>query len=78
MVDKLTKVAHRIIDLVEEKIRHEHSDIDEKAKKLEGNTLLQGEGYYDLENEVVQVLKDNFNGRFDTDFQKRVQQSRKL
>ena len=56
-MDKLQTVAHEIIDLVECEIRKAHPTIDAKALGLKGNTLLYGERYYDLENEIVEILR---------------------
>lgn len=53
----LTEKAHAIIDLVEEAIRNAHPRIEAIAQEKEENTLLIGETYYDLENEVVEELK---------------------
>lgn len=66
-----TKVAHDIIDVVEMAIRQAHSNIDKYANKLvikgdipnepdeKPNTLLYGEAYYNLENEIVRRLKED-------------------
>lgn len=48
-----SEMAHQIIDLVEFAIRKTHPEIDKIASDSEGNTLLYGEVYYDLENEIV-------------------------
>lgn len=50
------ELAHEIIDLVETAIRDEFQVIDELAEKQEGNTLLMGEVYYNLEDKVVEKL----------------------
>ena len=55
-MDKLQRVAHEIIDLVENEIRKAHPSIDKKALAQKGKTLLYGETYYDLENEIVEIL----------------------
>lgn len=59
--DEKTVLAHRIIDLVEETIRRNHPEIEKIASRCEGNTLLYGEVYYDLENEVVEALPNPFD-----------------
>ncbi len=68
---KYEAIAHTIIDMVEKAIREAHPFIDKMARSytvkgdIEGeeaeqpNTLLYGEVYYNLENEVVEVLRDN-------------------
>jgi len=48
--------AHVIIDMVEQAIRKAHPKIDEYASRLEGNTLLYGETYYNLETEIAEIL----------------------
>lgn len=63
-MDKNESLAHTIIDLVEDAIRKAHPEIEQFVPKTdeEGNmvnTLLYGEAYYDLENEVAEVLRDN-------------------
>jgi hypothetical protein len=54
----LKQVAHRIIDLVEAKICYDNPQVDLLRGQHKGNTLLYGEGYYELEDEVVAVLKE--------------------
>ena len=56
-MDKFQRLAHEIIDLVECSIREAHPTIDVKASGLKGNTLLYGERYYDLENEIAEILR---------------------
>jgi hypothetical protein len=56
-MDKLQNIAHEIIDLVECSIRKAHPKIDAKASGIKGNTLLYGENYYNLENEIVEILR---------------------
>jgi len=56
-MDKFQRLAHEIIDLVECAIRKAHPTIDAKASRLKGNTLLYGEKYYDLENEIAEILR---------------------
>ena len=56
-MDKFQRLAHEIIDLVELSIRKAHPSIDAKAAELESNTLLYGETYYDLENEISEILR---------------------
>lgn len=61
---KYEAIAHTIIGLVEDAIRKAHPEIEQFVPKEDKdgnpiNTLLYGEPYYNLENEVVEVLKDN-------------------
>jgi len=56
-MDKFQSLAHEIIDLVECSIRKAHPKIDKKALASEGKTLLYGENYYDLENEIAEILR---------------------
>jgi len=56
-----SKLAHEIIDVVEMAIRCNKPQVDLIASKSEGHTLLHGEAYYDVENEVVRRLKEAFN-----------------
>ena len=56
-MEKFQRLAHEIIDLVELSIRKAHPSIDHKATVLESNTLLYGEAYYDLENEISEILQ---------------------
>ncbi|MDG6221915.1 MAG: hypothetical protein IAX21_07120 [Candidatus Bathyarchaeota archaeon] len=55
-MDRFQRLAHEIIDLVELSIRKAHPTIDAQAADLKGNTLLYGENYYDLENEITELL----------------------
>jgi len=55
--EQASKIAHEIIDLVECRLRELYPDIDLMASQLEGNTLLYGEDYYDLENEIAELLE---------------------
>jgi hypothetical protein len=70
------QVAADVIDLVEEAIRNAHPQIekiaqdytvtDEDAEKTDAyhpNTLLYGEVYYDLEDELANVLREKFSVR---------------
>lgn len=57
MVNQREGLAYNIIDRIEEEIRKAHPKIDEMASKMEGNTLLYGEVYYDLENEIAGILE---------------------
>ena len=57
------EMAHDVIEMVEGKIRSLHPVVDEYACNLlvddeRINTLLHGEGYYDLENEVTEYLQE--------------------
>jgi len=55
---KLTNLAAELIDLVEGRIRDLFPDINKMAEQLEGNTLLHGEEYYELEDEIIEKLKE--------------------
>lgn len=57
-MDRFHELAANIIDMVEEAIRKAHPEVDEIASKCEGNTLLHGEAYYDLEDEVSNFLRE--------------------
>jgi hypothetical protein len=50
------QLAADIIDLVEDAIRAENKDVDAIAEGNEGNTLLYGESYYKLEDEIADLL----------------------
>lgn len=57
------ELASHIIDLVEDAIRSEHLEFDDIAKNytVDGekpNTLLYGIPYYDLEEEIINLLGD--------------------
>ena len=56
-MDKSQRLAHEIIDLVEDAIRKAHPTIDAKASRLKENTLLYGENYYNLEDEIAEILR---------------------
>lgn len=56
-MDQREGLAANIIDLVEDKIRKKHHWVDTMANQLEGNTLLHGVEYYDLEAEIAEMLK---------------------
>ena len=51
------ELAHTVIDLVESTIRRSYPFIDKLARQKKGNTLLYGEAYFDLENDVVEAVK---------------------
>jgi len=57
-LDRFQRLAAAIIDMVEYAIRKAHPEVDEKASKYEGNTLLHGEAYYTLEDEVSNFLRE--------------------
>jgi hypothetical protein len=50
------QLAADIIDLVEDAIRAANKDVDAIAEGNEGNTLLYGERYYKLEDEIADLL----------------------
>jgi len=58
----ITTKAAQIIDLVEDAIREAHPEIEQfvPQKDEDGNlvnTLLYGEAYYNLENDVIEIIK---------------------
>lgn len=57
-MDKFEKMAAELIDLVEHDIRRAHPEVDAIAMQQEGNTLLHGENYYDLEAEIAKRLRN--------------------
>ena len=57
-MDEFEETAHRIIDMVEKAVRKAHPFIDRYANTLEGKTLLHGEGYYELETEIAELLRE--------------------
>lgn len=54
--EKLRKLAHRIIDIVEETILIENPHLEDHLDKR-GNTFLYGDAYYELEDVIVDLLK---------------------
>lgn len=57
-MDTVTEIAARVIDMVECDIRRANPEVDAIATEKEGNTLLHGEAYYELENAIVEQLKE--------------------
>lgn len=57
-MDRFQRVAATIIDKVENAIRETHPEVDKIASKCEGNTLLHGEAYYTLEDDIAETLKE--------------------
>lgn len=57
-MDKFEELAAKIIDLVEHDIRRANPEVDAIAIEKEGNTLLYGSNYYDLEIEIANLLKE--------------------
>jgi len=57
-LDKFQRVAATIIDKVEHAIREAHPEVDDIASKCEGNTLLHGETYYALEDDIAETLRE--------------------
>jgi len=57
-LDKFQRVAATIIDKVEHAIRETHPEVDKIASKCEGNTLLHGEAYYTLEDDIAETLRE--------------------
>jgi len=58
VLDRFQRVAAAIIDMVEHAIREAHPEVDEIASKCEGNTLLHGEAYYALEDDIAETLRE--------------------
>lgn len=65
--DKVRQLAADLIDLVESAIRDAHPEIEKIASSWKPedpdvteppNTLLYGEGYYDLEDQITQKLRE--------------------
>ena len=59
MTTEQTKLAARIINVVEDAIRRNLPGVDEIAMHQEGNTLLHGKIYYSTENTVVEMLNED-------------------
>lgn len=57
-MDKFQRLAAEIIDMVEYAIRTAHQEVEMLASKQEGNTLLHGESYYSLEDEIAERLRE--------------------
>jgi hypothetical protein len=57
-LDRFQRAAAAIIDMVENAIREVHPEVDEIASKCEGNTLLHGEAYYTLEDDIAVMLRE--------------------
>lgn len=53
-------LTSEIIDLVEDAIRKAHPKVDKIGKNCQGNTLLYGEKYYNLEDSLVEILKEAY------------------
>lgn len=63
ILHSLQEKAHEIIDMVEEAIRDEFPQVDKIARDrvVDGekpNTLLYGEAYYDLENQLAETIRN--------------------
>ncbi len=57
MTSKYEKLAAEIIDEVENAIRQANPEVEAIASEKEGNTLLYGQVYYDLENYIASILE---------------------
>jgi len=63
-MNKFTELAHEIIDMVEERIRELYPDIEIIASEVTDedgefpNTLLFGDDYYSLEDDIANLIKD--------------------
>jgi hypothetical protein len=60
-LEKERKLASEIIDRVEWAIRKAHPKVDKVGKNCQGNTLLYGEKYFDLEDTLTELLQDAYN-----------------
>ena len=58
MTNKYEKLAAEIINEVESTIRQANPEVEAMASEKEGNTLLYGQAYYDLENYIASVLEE--------------------
>ena len=66
IMDKFEKLAAKLIDLIEHDIRRANPEVDAIAMTKEGNTLLHGENYYDLENKIAEELRGSEQPRDDS------------
>jgi len=57
-MDSFQRLAAEIIDMVEHAIRTANPEVDRIASEQEGNTLLHGEAYYRLEDEIAEKLRE--------------------
>lgn len=57
-MNEYDEIANEIIDLVLEKVLNQNPEIDVEQK--EGNTLLYGEGYYQLEIEIADMIMNKY------------------
>jgi len=67
-MEKERTLVANIIDLVENAIRTAHPKVNKIAKNCRGNTLLSDICYYDLEDSLVEILKDAYTIRKRTSF----------
>ena len=58
IMDKYQKLAAETIDEVENAIRQATPEVEVIASRKEGNTLLYDEAYYDLEDYVASILRE--------------------
>lgn len=59
-MQKERTLTSEIIDLVEDAIRKAHPKVDKIGKNCQGNTLLYGEKYYNLEDSLAEILKEAY------------------
>ncbi|MEM2352150.1 MAG: hypothetical protein QXT26_07060 [Thermoproteota archaeon] len=65
-MDKFEEISAIIIDKVEETIRKKHHTVNEYAESIvledgvKPNTLLYGETYFELEDEIAKMLRKFF------------------
>ena len=57
-MDKFQRLANEIIDLIEEKMLENNPDVKKLVYKKKGNTMLYGEAYYNLEDEIAEKLRE--------------------
>lgn len=61
-LQKERTLASEIIDIVEDAIRKAHPSVNKIGKGCQGNTLLYGEKYYDLEDTLTKILRNSIHG----------------
>jgi len=67
-MEKERVLVANIIDIVENAIRILHPKVNKVARNCRGNTLLHGSSYYDLEDSLVEILKDAYSTKRRTSF----------
>lgn len=61
-MNRYERLAAEIIDVVEHEIREAHPEVEALASACEGNTLLHGEVYYNLEERLASQIKKAMTG----------------